>query len=76
MKTSFFGAVDTAGFPKDAYYLFKSQWTPAPMVHIVPMNWTDYKPGQVVQVWTYANEPTVELFLNGGRSGPSHSARR
>ncbi len=69
VKTSFFGAIDTAGFPKDAYYLFKSQWNPAPMVHIVPMNWTDYKPGQVVQVWADANEPTVELFLNGHSLG-------
>jgi len=65
VKTSFFGLEDTAGFPKDQYYLFRSQWNPAPMVHIVPMNWTDYKPGQTVQVWTYANEPNVELFLNG-----------
>ena len=36
VKTSFFGLADTAGFPKDGYYLFKSQWTKAPMVHIVP----------------------------------------
>ena len=69
VKTSFFGLEDTAGFPKDQYYLFKSQWNPAPMVHIVPMNWTDYKPGQTVQVWTYANAPTVELFLNGRSLG-------
>ena len=69
VKTSFFGLVDTAGFPKDGYYLFKSQWTTSPMVHIVPMNWTDDKPGQTVQVWTYANEPTVELYLNGRSLG-------
>jgi beta-galactosidase len=69
VKTSFFGLVDTAGFPKDGYYLFKSQWTPAPMVHILPMNWTDYHRGQTVQVWAYANEPTVELFLNGKSLG-------
>ena len=30
VKASFFGAVDTAGFPKDAYYLFDSQWRRAP----------------------------------------------
>lgn len=65
VKTSFFGLADTAGFPKDQFYLFKSQWNPAPMVHLLPMNWTDYKPGQTVPVWAYANEPTVELFLNG-----------
>ncbi len=69
VKTSFFGLEDTAGFPKDQYYLFKSQWNPAPMVHLVPMDWTDHKPGDNVQVWTYANEPTVELFLNGHSLG-------
>ncbi len=69
VKTSFFGLVDTAGFPKDGYYLFQSQWTTSPMVHIVPMNWTDHKPGQMVQVWTYANEPTVQLYLNGRSLG-------
>jgi beta-galactosidase len=69
VKSSFFGAVDEAGFPKDAYYLFKSQWTTDPMVHIVPMNWTDYQPGQPVAVWVYANVATVELFLNGKSLG-------
>jgi beta-galactosidase len=69
VKASFFGAVDTAGFPKDAYYLFKSQWTGDPMVHIVPMNWTGYQPGQAVAVWVYANVATVELFLNGKSLG-------
>ena len=69
VKASFFGAIDTAGFPKDAYYLFKSQWTTEPMVHIVPMNWTDYTPGQAVAVWVYANVATVELFLNGTSLG-------
>ena len=34
VKSSFFGAVDTAGFPKDAYWLFRSQWTKDPMVHL------------------------------------------
>lgn len=76
VKTSFFGLEDTAGFPKDQYYLFKSQWNPAPMVHLVPMNWTDYKRGQVVQVWTYANEPTVELFLNGVSLGTKSFTRK
>jgi beta-galactosidase len=76
VKTSFFGLEDTAGFPKDQYYLFKSQWNPAPMVHIVPMNWTDHKRGHVVQVWTYANEPTVELFLNGVSLGSRSFTRK
>ncbi|WP_394831242.1 DUF4982 domain-containing protein [Pendulispora rubella] len=64
MKASFFGAVDTAGFAKDAYHIFKSQWTREPMVHMAPMNWTDHHPGERVQVWVYSNVDTVELFLN------------
>ncbi|WP_039940020.1 glycoside hydrolase family 2 TIM barrel-domain containing protein [Streptomyces himastatinicus] len=69
VKASFFGAVDTAGFPKDMYHLFKSQWTSEPMVHLVPMNWTDHRPGETVEVWAYTNVDTVELFLNGHSLG-------
>ncbi|MGE5286863.1 MAG: glycoside hydrolase family 2 TIM barrel-domain containing protein, partial [Micromonosporaceae bacterium] len=69
VKTSFFGAVDTAGFPKDAYYLFRSQWSADPMVHIVPMDWTSHAPGENVAVWVYSNVDTVELFLNGKSLG-------
>jgi beta-galactosidase len=69
VKSSFFGAVDTAGFPKDLYYLFKSQWSSEPMVHLLPMNWTDYEPGEEVQIWAYANVDTVELFLNDKSMG-------
>ncbi|HEX6470118.1 MAG TPA: glycoside hydrolase family 2 TIM barrel-domain containing protein [Streptosporangiaceae bacterium] len=69
VKASFFGAVDTAGFPKDMYWLFRSQWTAEPMVHLLPMNWTDHRSGEPVQVWAYANVDTVELFLNGKSLG-------
>ncbi|MGI8334232.1 glycoside hydrolase family 2 TIM barrel-domain containing protein [Actinomadura scrupuli] len=69
VKSSFFGAVDTAGFPKDMYYLFRSQWTTRPMVHLLPMNWTGYAPGRPVQIWAYSNVDTVELFLNGRSLG-------
>lgn len=69
VKASFFGAVDTAGFPKDMYHLFKSQWTEKPMVHLLPMNWTDHRPGEVVDVWAYSNVDTVELFLDGRSLG-------
>ncbi|MEV0906825.1 glycoside hydrolase family 2 TIM barrel-domain containing protein [Streptomyces hokutonensis] len=68
VKASFFGAVDTAGFPKDMYHLFRSQWTGEPMVHLVPMSW-NHEPGDTVEVWAYANVDTVELFLNGKSLG-------
>lgn len=69
VRTSHFGAMDTAGFPKDLYYLFKSQWTTDPMVHVAPMDWTGHEVGEPVQVWAYANVDTVELFLNGTSLG-------
>ncbi|MCX5254092.1 DUF4982 domain-containing protein [Streptomyces canus] len=68
VKASFFGAVDTAGFPKDMYHLFRSQWVDEPMVHLVPMTW-NHAEGDTVEVWAYANVPTVELFLNGTSLG-------
>ncbi|MDH6625657.1 beta-galactosidase/beta-glucuronidase [Streptomyces sp. LBL] len=68
VKASFFGAVDTAGFPKDMYHLFRSQWTDEPMVHLLPMTWNHDK-GDTVEVWAYANVDTVELFLNGTSLG-------
>ncbi|MFG1805591.1 glycoside hydrolase family 2 TIM barrel-domain containing protein [Streptomyces sp. NPDC049040] len=69
VKASFFGAVDTAGFPKDMYHLFRSQWTTEPMVHLVPMDWTDHRAGETVEVWAYSNVDTVELYLNGRSLG-------
>ncbi|MFD7875431.1 glycoside hydrolase family 2 TIM barrel-domain containing protein [Streptomyces sp. NPDC059766] len=68
VKASFFGAVDTAGFPKDMYHLFRSQWTDEPMVHLLPTTW-NHEPGDTVEVWAYANVDTVELFLNGKSLG-------
>ncbi|MFE1033081.1 glycoside hydrolase family 2 TIM barrel-domain containing protein [Streptomyces sp. NPDC058807] len=68
VKASFFGAVDTAGFPKDMYHLFRSQWTDEPMVHLLPTTW-NHREGDTVEVWAYANVDTVELFLNGRSLG-------
>ncbi|WP_425827438.1 glycoside hydrolase family 2 TIM barrel-domain containing protein [Streptomyces fractus] len=69
VKASFFGAVDTAGFPKDMYHLFRSQWSAEPMVHLLPMDWTTHKIGDEVEVWAYANVAEVELYLNGRSLG-------
>jgi len=76
VKSSFFGAVDTAGLAKDAYYLYRSQWSPEPMVHIVPMNWTSWIAGQPVPVWVYSNVQTIELFLNGRSLGKKSFDRK
>src|SRR5262245_38131217 len=65
--SSYYGAIDTAGFPKDVYYFHKSRWTTAPMVHILPhWNWTA---GTTVTVFVYNNCDSVELFLNNASQG-------
>lgn len=69
-KNSYFGQIDTAGFPKDAYYFFKAQWTDvekSPMVHLFP-HW-DFNPGQRIDVRVCTNAPWVELFLDGVSQG-------
>jgi len=68
-RSSYFGMVDLAGFPKDRYYLYQSQWTTKPMVHILPhWNW-EGREGQNVPVMAYSNADEVELFLNGKSLG-------
>jgi beta-galactosidase len=62
-RSSYFGIVDLAGFPKDVYYMYKSEWTNSPVLHVFP-HW-NWKPGELVDVWAYTNCDEVELFLNG-----------
>ena len=66
-RSSYFGIVDLAGFPKDAYYLYQSEWTNKPVLHVFP-HW-NWKRGDTVDVWAYTNCETVELFLNGQSLG-------
>jgi beta-galactosidase len=68
-RSSYFGMIDLAGFPKDRYYLYQSQWTTKPMVHLLPhWNW-EGKTGQTIPVMAYSNAEEVELFLNGRSLG-------
>ncbi len=64
-KSSYFGICDLAGFPKDIYYMYQSQWTTTPMVHICPMDWDSWTTGETVSVYLYCNCPTMELFQDG-----------
>jgi beta-galactosidase len=68
-RSSYFGIVDLAGFPKDRFYLYQSQWTKAPMVHLLPhWSWLG-REGQPIPVMAYTNAEEVELFLNGRSLG-------
>ena len=67
-RSSYFGIIDLAGFPKDSYYLYQSEWTQKPVLHLFPhWNWL---PGQTVDMWCYYNHADeVELFINGKSQG-------
>ena len=80
VKSSYFGIVDTAGIPKNDYYLYQSQWVSAkkkPMVHLLPhWNWEDQELADNVAdsenkipVRAYSNAASVELFLNNQSLG-------
>ncbi|GGZ34406.1 beta-galactosidase [Echinicola pacifica] len=67
-RSSYFGIIDLAGFPKDVYYMYQSEWTDKPVLHVFPhWNWEE---GQTVDVWAYYSQADeVELFLNGESLG-------
>ena len=67
-RSSYFGIIDLAGFPKDSYYMYQSEWTQKPMLHLFPhWNWV---PGDYIDMWCYYNNADeVELFINGESQG-------
>ena len=67
-RSSYFGIIDLAGFPKDSYYMYQSEWTEKPMLHLFPhWNWV---PGDYIDMWCYYNgADEVELFVNGESQG-------
>jgi beta-galactosidase len=69
-RSSYFGIVDLAGFPKDRFYLYQARWMPdRPMAHILPhWNWPE-RVGEVTPVHVYTSGDEAELFLNGQSLG-------
>ncbi|MCL1933683.1 MAG: DUF4982 domain-containing protein [Candidatus Azobacteroides sp.] len=68
-RSSYFGIIDLAGFPKDVYYMYQSEWNEKEVVlHVFPhWNWNE---GDTIDVWAYYNHADeVELFLNGESLG-------
>ena len=69
-RSSYFGIIDLAGFPKDRYYLYQARWLPEkPMAHILP-HWNQQgREGKRTPVWVYTSGDEAELFLNGRSLG-------
>jgi beta-galactosidase len=69
-RSSYYGIIDLAGIPKDVYYMYQSEWTKKPVLHVLP-HW-NWKKGQIVDVWAYYNNADlVSLYLNGKLVGTS-----
>lgn len=69
-RNSYFGMIDTAGFPKDAFYTCQAAWLDPvthPMVHLLP--YWDFNPGQIIDLCACTNAHSVELFVNGESLG-------
>lgn len=67
-RSSYFGIVDLAGIPKDLYYMYQSEWTNTPVLHVFP-HW-NWQAGKTIDVWAFYNQADeVELFLNGKSLG-------
>lgn len=69
-RSSYFGIVDLAGFPKDRFYLYQAHWMPnKPMAHILPhWNFPD-RVGKTTPVFVYSSGDEAELFVNGISQG-------
>lgn len=72
-KSSYFGIVDTAGFEKDSFYLYQSQWNDkVNTLHILPV-WNEDEimidSNGKVEVVVYSDAPVIKLYLNGKEVG-------
>jgi beta-galactosidase len=69
-RSSYFGIIDLAGFPKDRFYIYQARWRPnLKMAHILP-HWNfPERVGQVTPVHVYSSGDEAELFLNGRSLG-------
>ena len=69
-RSSYFGIMDLAGFPKDRFWLYQSRWnSDVPVAHILP-HWTwPGREGEVTPVHVYTSGDEAELFVNGKSYG-------
>ena len=87
VKSSYFGIIDTAGLPKNDFYLYRSEWYSAkekPTVRIMPhWNWTEETLKErnmlingKVPVRTFSNAASVELLLNNKSLGKKEFVKK
>lgn len=72
-KNAYFGQLDTAGFPKDSFYVYQGAWTSyikQPMIHIFP--YWNFNENQLIDVRVATNAPIMVLYLNDVLIGEKH----
>lgn len=63
-RSAYCGIVDMAGLHKDVYFMYQSEWSAKPVLHVFP-DW-NWHPGDTINVWAYYSQAdSVELLLNG-----------
>ncbi|MBQ9462371.1 MAG: DUF4982 domain-containing protein [Bacteroidales bacterium] len=69
-RSSYFGIMDLAGFPKDRFWLYQARWRPElQMAHLLP-HWTwPGREGETTPVHVYTSGSVAELFINGKSQG-------
>ena len=69
--SSYFGAYDLAGLPKDRVWLYRSRWNEKEhTVKLCPSYWNfPDRVGKIVPVHVYTDGVSAELFLNGRSLG-------
>lgn len=76
-NSSYFGIVDTAGFPKDQYYLYRSWWqNNDTTLHLLPGTWNSnnlYLNNGYAYVNVYSNADNIKLYLNDTLIGTAQS---
>lgn len=79
-NSSYFGIVDTAGFPKDQYYLYRSWWQDdgsSTTLHLLPGTWNSdnlYLNNGYAYVNVYSNADHIKLYLNDNLIGTAQSS--
>ncbi len=75
-NSSFFGIVDTAGYAKDSFYLYRSWWNDqSTTLHLVPGTWDSSEvyvdSSGYVDVAVYSNAAKIELYADGTKIAES-----
>ncbi|MBS4461183.1 Ig-like domain-containing protein [Aerococcaceae bacterium zg-B36] len=78
-NSSYFGIIDTAGFPKDTYWLYRSMWKDDDYTLSLMSTWNNdeiAKQSGKVQVDVFTNAHRVELYLNDQKIGEATATKR